>query len=102
MVSHQVVDLYPASAVTINGHKPRIVHNVSTSTMVMCCDTCSWLSKSYQGRRRHKVEESWREHAGNIAMGITITHGEVGNGCHCATCAIATRQAENQREAGHG
>lgn len=93
MVNHQVVDLHPATAVAVNGHQPRIVHNVSTSTMRMACDTCHWLSKSYKGRWRDRVEESWREHAADIAMGVAINHGEVGNGCHCAGCAQATRRA---------
>lgn len=98
VVNHQVVDLHPATAITVNGHEPRIVHNVTTSTMRMACDTCNWLSKDYKGRWRDKVEESWRDHAADVGMGVTLAHGQVGNGCHCASCAMATRR---ENEAAH-
>lgn len=96
MGSHRVVDLHSATAIAVNGHEPLIVHNVTTRVMRMACDTCDWLGPSRKGRWQDRVEDDWRTHAGDVAMGVTVTHGQVGNGCYCASCAIATRQAANK------
>jgi hypothetical protein len=91
MVNHQVVDLHPATAVTVNAHEPVIVHNVTARVMRMSCNTCFWVGPSRTGRSLDRVEDDWRTHASDLAMGATITHGQADNGCHFAACAQANR-----------
>lgn len=93
MTDHQYVELHPGSAQRINGHEPVIGHNATTGYARIHCQTCDWVGKGFTGRWHSKVEAEWRVHAGDLAMGVQIKHGTVGNGCHCATCAQATRAA---------
>jgi hypothetical protein len=91
MVNHEVVTLLPLGLV--NGHVPLVVHNVTTGEMGLHCRTCGWIGRPYGRRWADKVDGTWRIHAGDLAMGITLAHGQIGNGCHCASCARATRDA---------
>lgn len=89
---------------TVNGHEPWRFYNESTNTEGMFCDTCGWHGQSYKGRWRDKAEATWREHAGDLAMGLTLVHGErgpVNAGCHCATCSMARRAAVACASEGH-
>jgi len=90
--------LHPGGWVAVNGHDPLIFHNVTTREMNIHCQACGWISES-AGRRHGEsfLDKQWRTHAGDLAVGITITHGQPGNGCHCATCARAARNL-NQME----
>jgi hypothetical protein len=80
--------------VTVNGHIPGWTYNESTDEEVRYCDTCGWIGPSFKGRRRDKADDTWRTHAGDIAMGLVIEHGkhaEVNQRCRCALCAMARR-----------
>jgi hypothetical protein len=95
VTDHEGVRLHPLGLVAINGHQPVIFHNVTVSRMTMICDTCGWMSRSRSGRWRELIDREWRVHAGDLAMGIAIAHGAVGNGCHCYWCDRATRLGED-------
>jgi hypothetical protein len=89
---------------TVNEHEPWRFYNESTNQESVFCDTCGWTGKSFKGRWRDKAEAAWREHAGDIAMGLKLEHGKrepVNAGCYCATCQQARRAATVCATEGH-
>jgi len=92
VVNHQFANLHPGWAKAVNGHEPMIFHNVTTGYARIYCATCDWSAHGYARRWHAKVETEWRVHAGEIAMGLEVKHGETDSGCHCARCASADRQ----------
>lgn len=83
--------LHPVGWVAVNGHEPMICHNVTTKRANVHCETCGWISRERSYRYEELLGREWRAHAGDIAVGLTTTHGQDGTGCHCVTCAIAER-----------
>jgi hypothetical protein len=98
MTDHETAMLCPSGWATVNGHEPLIFHNVTMGRMTIHCQTCGWISETASRRHRESfLDKQWRTHAGDLAVGIKITHGRVGNGCHCARCLIAGREAAQRR-----
>lgn len=93
MGSHQVVTHHPAQARAVDGHQPIVVFNVSTGHAGMQCATCGWMAQRRAQRWHDRVEPDWRVHAGDIAMGVDLTHGRAGTNCRCYRCFCADRDA---------
>lgn len=99
MGDHEVVMLHTVGWVPVNGHEPMVCHNVTTRRGNVHCETCGWISRDRSVRHWHLLEREWRTHAGDIAVGLTITHGAPGAQCHCVTCLIAERDRRRAAQA---
>jgi hypothetical protein len=98
VADHEVVDLVPVGWQPVNGHEPIIRHNVTTKRANVQCKTCGWISQTRSYRYWDLLGREWRTHAGDLAVGLTIRHGQLDdNGCHCVTCLLAERDARRQQ-----
>lgn len=79
----------PVKAVTVNGHRPVIVHDQAADVMFMRCEKCQWRGQDHRGRKGSQVENCWPVHAAHIALGVTVVHGTQGTGCWCVACVKA-------------
>jgi hypothetical protein len=89
MVNHVIRYGYPPDLVTVNGHMASAGFNETAGNSWVGCTRCGWVGRSFKGRWAEKANEQWRLHAGDIAMGVDIVHGQTGNNCYCSECIRA-------------
>jgi hypothetical protein len=93
MVDHETCTVHDPGLITVNGHRARIFRNITRREETLQC-SCGWVSPDTRAWRwSHLIARDWRGHAGDIATGSQVVHGEPGMGCGCVRCAMADRAA---------
>jgi len=93
MVDHETCIAHDHDLITVNGHRARIFRNITRREETLQC-SCGWISPTTRAWRwTHLIARDWRGHAGDIATGREVVHGEPGRRCGCVRCAMADRAA---------
>lgn len=88
-VHHMVID-----CLDVRGHVAVRHFNENTRDTWMTCQTCGWHGPTYGRRQRKDILETWRLHAGDVVMGVDLSHGRPDYDCHCYDCMRALAAAQ--------